>query len=1251
MSSKCVGGAMDVNNPAMLSKTLSPICKTKPGSTSPNRTSFDENYNHDNHFILPDPVFNLIIRKNHDRVDKTDKNRNVQSSTVTGEMPGFNTIPDKTNEASLPNSSKRKSAVVLVTNDEKVEKNFLSDSLLQHVHNLETPSSFQPSKMTLNLIENTLEREYMNMFPSNPKQNSNKPIAEIQPIQECNSRFMRKRFEALRCSLSKKEISKEQCIEINSSSRNSSTNRRDVSITSDPPSLVARSFSDTNKYTPSHLIFRNNEDVTQTSYTKPLTGRKESAHWSTDAVDGDYQNAKGMFKLWGKKFKLDKDLKNTSSYNIRVGTKKHKNKVEIILPKEEVIDKQIKNEKREGKRFSFCKWKSKDKSKQSYKLKKGVTAVRCEVGDGLTIKSGAVNEYSPETSSNKPDQISDAYNDMLRKAWLKRCVDSKNDSRNSVKIRWNNDMYATSSSTVFELMECIYKNTGIVLRSKSEVTSSTTPSSSTWKCRRYNNSRINQVNFMQQAIQAWMMPKMITDNSIEKLRTIQNLINDKKKKIEVTFSNQKWFIAKSKTFSQKIELVLNTKNFLKEKDTKESCKYIVIDVPKGYFSGTSFVDEERTHTSDEQVYNIVEYETIKSSSHIKNKKKYRKMNISDYQSNDIRITINVKDIEDKESGVVETLNIPPPHRDVVVQGSNVYLPKRCDVVGVGIITQHTHNKDLREIKKQTLKMQEEITDDESTHAKAPLKKCDLAKSYLEEYYRYWIPFGMDLYSWCMSDSNLRGSSANNAFNSLNHQGDCSKSCPVIYDEYQTLAIVSSCETSSCSHYTLVEDTIKSDDATKTYFNKIQKNNEGTEGKRVLPKDSVEVFKRRKIYAASKKDNWIKCGDESEPFSVPSIEEKFAQKMSREFLTEWEPVNANAKKKLNKHVSLKEIELTKKIGDGILSYKGSFGCNISKKKDSCSKLARVNPESVKSTKQYQTPLQFPHSSRCPPLNLKYSPPLYRQMSPTNLSTPRCMESCKRQKKAQCSEKPSRSQGIPPHYAPYLEGRPLSSPHSSSPSHTSPPSLTKSLPTSCRQKSAPPQQRSPAQLNQPCGCNPQHSCSSPQCLSNKSPCSNQILENQTSLKSSKISQPTNKPASSKLATALKRLTKKCNSCLSKKNSGNLDAISPKKNKERKKGRDKVLCPSSPCYTASNTGCQSRTGVCLTMKPVPKKSDISQSICNVIRLNSKENLYFRIKQITPSTVEIRDPRNIKVQDEDGQTLYERHEYKMDTNKPETI
>ncbi|CAG9573695.1 unnamed protein product [Danaus chrysippus] len=1290
-SSKCVGGLMENTDILAISVKLSPIVQTKSGSNSPKIMSIEQ-------------VNNASTLANESPSDKTEQLQ-VPSNKLEKKEQMINAVSGLALKTTVDNN-KPKNMLESSVDDGKPKpvntssdrKDYSSDSLVQHVHNLENPSDYKQSRTSIDFIENKLEREYRKIFSTKPK--DHKPQEEKTASDFKSTSTLRRRFEALRRGINKKDEPKTDFVTLKISSRVSVPSKKDVSIVSDPPSLEARSYSNTKIFSPlqSRTSPKKKKLPVQPSPRKSFTGKRLiSPNWSTDNVVSD-QGVKGMFKLWGKKFNLDENnVGRESRENI-------KNKVEIV--KEEVPSK----EKKQGKRFSFFRRKNKEKSKQVYKSKKGVTAGRCEV-DGLMIKIGAANEYPPEHTNGRYRRRPVELEGILKKSWLQRYVDSSVDSKHSAQIRWNNNMYTTSSSTVFELIDCVYKNTGLIFKSKSEMT--------TAESSYYQSFVSPQINFMQQSIQAWMIPQITRDKQIIALN------NNKKdnRKIQVTYSNQKWFIEKSKAFGRNIEVVLHSKNFV-EHEKGDSSEYIMIDIPEGYFSDTSS-DEIVSQTSDEQVYNIVEYETAKSNSYVKKYKKDSKMDTGDYATRDIHVTVSVKDSKNNESNILETvIKRPPLHRTVVVQGSNVYVPKRCDVIGVGIITQ----RDIRDIKKPILKIQDELTDD-SEHTLPPQKKCEFAESYLQDYYRNWTPLGIDMFSWCVSDTHLRGSS--DSWNSLN-QGDGSKSCPNIFDDYQASTIVSSCNTSSCSHCQNLEMEQKSEDHRKCrqIFNFKRKKSDFpdnfSDGKRVLPKDSLEVFKRRKLYALSNRAIWKTMETGSEPNCVPSNEDRECQNYSNECL----PVacDKKPKKECKKHVSMPSCDvlndllneqLSKKCAEGILAFKGA-ACDGCKKSDCLPKHARVIPaptctmphhpvEDPCTIKRiptcFKTPAPCDVSPEAPPCAV--TPPSPRPCSPPSPRpcpppSPPCI------KKPPCSPPPCVKK--PPCPSPPCIKKPPSPspPCIKKPPCPSPPVVkvppcaiskqTSPINPPCSQpRVIPPKVHSPPPMElaqRPCSCSPKpqdSQCNTPTCLIRKlsqsssiclpeppcqvpqpcvvpdppcitpqppcklhqSCCSSESLcaKHHSTRKRSTSCQSTSpilkyrKCPSQEFPWPMKNQlsnTPSRESRLSNRSSGSCLDVKPPScpAKETKKPK----CPPAPkeCPSPPPKPCKPKIpGLHLKKLPIPKCPSKDCYEGGVIRLSSRENITVKLKRPTDSTEEIRGACNIKVQDEDGRTMYERRNY----------
>ncbi|XP_064075468.1 uncharacterized protein LOC113391911 [Vanessa tameamea] len=1205
-SSKCVGGEIEYIKAHVLSKKLSPIFKKISNSTSPIFASLEKS------------VISSYTQKSKQstQIKRIDKPVQSQNTTLLKDSP--------TRKMLVEGSKIKETPTIVVKSDVgNVDdyRNISSDSLVQHVHNLENPSN-EKIRTSNDFIENKLEREYRKIFTTD-REDSNLNNKEKHVPELKSASILRRRFEALRRGLNKKE----KPITIKNSSKLSVPSRKDVSIASDPPSLESRSYSKIKVYSPMPSIANaSNAPMSNPSYSKSGVDEKETPNWLSDTVDNDCHDVKDMFRLWGKKFNLEEGSHNYIS-------KKQKKKVQLELPKE----KSNKKEKGEGRRFLFFGKKNKKKPKQPFRPKQGVTAGRCELGDGLMIKIGAVNKYTPEMPAEKINEISQDY--TIGKDWFKRFMSKKIDSRSSVRIRWNNSMYTTSSSTVFELMDCVYKNTGVIFSSKSEVTTGNSHTGESSKINSYINPK---VNFMRQNIQAWMIQNTITDKPVPKI-SVSMLYPSKKKdkNIEITYSDQKWFIEKSKPFSRKIEFVLHSKNLVKKVET-ESSEYIVIDIPQNYFSDISS-DDKNNNSSDEQVYNIVEYEKLNSNSYLNKGNVNNKMDTNNNTSKDIQVRVSVKD----KNGNEDKSNIVTQDEYTTVQpsnSSNNYTPKARDIISVRIITQ----RDIRDVKKPILNND---IDDKSSHVLPPSKKCELAESFLQDYYRDLSPLGIDLLSWCVSNNELHGSPGSNSLKSFRKQGDGSRSCAHIHDDYKTSTIVSSCETSSCSHCKVAEDEKKIDDTKNCkFFNKLIKRcvdpQTFTVRKRVSPKDSLEVFKRRKIYAKSNKSKWGVNDDTSEPYFSPDC--------------------PNAKSSLIEVCQKPKKKVLLQDGDvieGVLSFKGALNCDIRK---SNPKHAHVIPRPI-----CQIPTS-PCKDMClktknPPCSKPYKPtPPPCPPSPSQKQCSPVLSPCQMTKKP-CAKPPeipsdnsllsNRSVGLKP--SPPRIHRPINSspkishvcicPKNQSPftndskksscistrpcisASTSRDSVSKFCPSNlCR---LPPSSKSREK------CEKCHSHDFPWPLKNQVSSTRSPMESKLSLKITPA--PTQK-SSSKCITGLKHLLEKVSSSTSNKKDCRPDCAN----------RRKVLqnpCPPAPPPTrasATTPNKLKKQGLHLTKLPMPRndaKDNLPQvKSHDIIRLNSKENIMLKLRRSTPSTEEIREGFNIKVQDEDGQTLYERRDYK---------
>lgn len=706
-SSKCVGGILEYNIDCAINEKLSPIVQTISGSTSYTETVFNKNIE----------IGSSAVVKSLTNATTQVENSNQKDIEIISEMKEIEinhhqpvTIYQpisKTQTITIDQEAPKKMASAAVNSQKAAEtqakpkdKESSSDSLLQHVHNLENPSNDRNNHFSVeagDLIENKLEMEYRNIFAAKSKSKDSKYSSHTSEMK--SSSTLKRRFEALRRGLVKKDNSKKNAVIVSKDSSPISTqSRKDVSINSDPPSLEGRSFSNTKPYSPFETMYSQDKNMYNpkvSHYRRSVTSNKKergSTDWSSKAVDDDSeaQGVRGMFKLWGKKFNLEEDhykrrcTPKTSEHSSKNSAKK---KTEGPKLEAKPCANPEPDEKKEGRKFFFFKNKKKSKDKP-YKAKKGVTAGRCEVRDGLVINILGGNVFDPTDIAPEPEIIKPNDCDgITRKSWLKKFLTTSIDSRNSVKVRWNNNTYAPSSSTVFELMDNIYKDTSAVFRSKSQVTVQSS----------YKSYTRHHVNFVRQNIEAWMIPKTVTDraNPVKHLKPQLTCKSDEDRNdsMEVRISDQKWFIDKSKAFSHKIEVVLHSKNFGKP-NKEESSEYLRIDIPKGFFIDSSCDEVSKRankQSSDEEVFKIVEYETGSDS---KKDKPTRNLNI-DHQQNKIKVTVSVKRSKKCVSKVFESAAKKPTHRDVVVQGSNVYIPKKCDVIGVGIIT----HRDLSQIRK------------------------------------------------------------------------------------------------------------------------------------------------------------------------------------------------------------------------------------------------------------------------------------------------------------------------------------------------------------------------------------------------------------------------------------------------------------------------------------------------------------------------------------------------------------------------
>ncbi|KAH9633732.1 hypothetical protein HF086_008754 [Spodoptera exigua] len=917
-TSKCVGGTVKYNISCVMNEKLSPIVLTISGVTKSNRNA--------------EIGSNSIIKSLTNTTTQFEDVNKQELRTEEIVQPIITVQDDLEDRKTNRHNSHNNYECIKEKINNPVGKAFSSDSLVQRVHNLDNLNEGKVSQNTVVIAptENKLEKENKHVIDKSKSKDS-KPADEKSITDLKSPSAFKRRFEAIRRSLAKREDLKKSAT-FTEAGQVSATSHKDVSINSDPPSLKGRTDSNARTYSPFSQIYSGDKTIYNPEASRHRRSMSGSNHWSSQRIDNDSecQGVKGKFQLWGKKCDEEEDCKRRCtprpSYTT---TRKRFNKKEVpkTLKKSDTI-------KKESRKFFFFKRKDKSSSKVNpFKpmVRKGVTAGRCEVRDGLVIKiCGGAN--TAKEASKPPESVED-HGEIFRNGWLKEYLSQTIEPRNSVQVRWNNKKYAPSSSTVVELMDSVYKDSGLVIRSKSQV--SVQPS--------YKPHTKQHVSFVKQRIEAWMIPRTVTDRP-QMIPLKQNANENKNNNIEVTISDQKWCIDKSKAFSHKIEVVLHTQNFSKL-NNEESSEYLRIDIPKGFFVDSSSDDTNKNivvnQSSDEEVYKIVEYET---GSDLKREKTQRSFYTGDHhKQNNIKVTVSVKEVKD---GALK--QDPRVQRDVVIQGSNVNVPLKCDVVGVGIITQ----RDLRDIRKPILKIQDDYSDEESDRdVPNANKKCELAKRFLQEFCRDWTHLSND--SWRASDPHMRYCSAT----SFHNEG--MKSSPNMFDEFQTSAIVSSCPTSECIHCTPHLQNLEQDKKSKKckWFKRKKKKeqkNKDENFQRTRPKDSIEVCKRRRVHALLK-SKWV-CpySDHDRPYSLVTSNESRANqhlpttecpKLMKSCCKTVDP--RPRRRKCKKHVSLPDCDTMNDLlarhlngPEGILAFKGAGGCELCKRKV-CPKHTTIN----------------------------------------------------------------------------------------------------------------------------------------------------------------------------------------------------------------------------------------------------------------------------------------------------------------------
>lgn len=535
---------------------------------------------------------------------------------------------EDTTQSTAARNIKEKSKGDIVTNTE-------SSSILPDIHDFLVANNVTTGEVKCNLIDQVSQVPVECSKSSKRKIKSCMKSNEITEFKSSSS--LRQKYEKLMTGDSVKEVTNEKIMHgdlkgdgLDNNSKGSNINilnNQSIASIHDKPS-----FSDF--------------DPNIVSQDEPFYKDENASSFYNDGI-------KGMFKLWSRRFNLEDDYNRqnpTSSFDLSYTDKR--------------LDS-VQSQKKETKFFIF-KRRTKSKS-SSYKSNKPVITGICQAKKGVMIKVEPSKPTSFSYSSSKKALKRNIYS---AQNWIQAFKSKEYDNRRSVHIRWCNEnkTFSGSSSTVFKLMNDVYHNPETIFPSKSEliqkgishgpIKSPVAPRSS----------------FANRNYEAWMIHEAVfnTQRPTHTRSNKSELLN-KKHNVEIKITNKQCFIERSKAFSHRIEVVLHSKNIIKSQNKDVSDEFIKIDIPKGFFNeSSSEMDTKLYGYSDEEVYNIIDYEMSSIAMDLQKKPEKEKLNYStgDHKSS------NNHDMAKQKS---EIFSRQPTNNEI-------FIPKKVDVVGVGILS-------------------------------------------------------------------------------------------------------------------------------------------------------------------------------------------------------------------------------------------------------------------------------------------------------------------------------------------------------------------------------------------------------------------------------------------------------------------------------------------------------------------------------------------------------------------------------------
>lgn len=441
-----------------------------------------------------------------------------------------------------------------------------------------------------------------------------------------------------------------------------------------PPKLNANSkSSEHNKLSELDMKVKCIDNIKQNSYE--LDSSLSEIYDSNSKVEG-------MFKVWGKKFDLENEIKrdNDSMYDYDM------NENEAEMKQDDEIAKPQKR--------SFFK----RRKKMKFKFNRTIVTGCCQVKRGVMIKVSPIRPLcnAGGKHSERVKQVVKNNKHVVKNNSIVEKKIKPNVSERSLHVQWNNDFYRSDSTIDFET---IFNNINYSEDAMSKSKSECTESFSSY----YSNIPQQSVNVIYQNVQAWMIHEITIDRNLKPIQINDNKLAQYSKRdnnIELKSSN-KWPIDKSKAFSRQTEAFLQSNNLIKHAWRENSEKdYLKVNIRRSFLVDSDSNWSLKKRSSEEKVYNIINYETMtKNKCEGITSTDKCSLNIGDTGLNDNKVTNSFNERNNAKSRFIETLLKTPSivHNDVIAQKNHGHIHKKCDIIGVGIFTQkdsETTNKPM-----------------------------------------------------------------------------------------------------------------------------------------------------------------------------------------------------------------------------------------------------------------------------------------------------------------------------------------------------------------------------------------------------------------------------------------------------------------------------------------------------------------------------------------------------------------------------